>query len=165
MKTTTKQRPFHPAVPTLLLCCILALTGGCRGNKTKGESGEVKSPTARLVGAKLMSTTEHGSRIDVMVELENPNALPLPLIETRYSFTAAGDAASRGRDNPNRTLPANRKQMVTVPIAVSKVVEAGAAFSIEGSIDYEPPGEVRKLLTESKIPLPRVSFRGEGVIQ
>lgn len=153
-----------PLLPLLLVAMAL-LVVGCQGNKTKGESGEVKSPTARVVGAKLISTTEHGSRIDVMVELENPNAIPLPLIETRYSFTAAGDAASRGRDNPNRTLPAKGKQTVTVPVAVPKVVGAGAAFAMEGTIDYEPPGEVRRLLTESKIPLPHVNFRGEGVIQ
>jgi len=149
----------------LLLVTMASVVVGCRGNKTKGESGKVNSPTARVVGAKLISTTEHGSRIDVMVELENPNTIPLPLIETRYAFTTAWDVALHGKDNPNRTLPAGRKQTVTIPIAVPRAVEVGTAFTIDGSIYYEPPGEVRKLLTESNIPLPRVSFRGEGVIQ
>lgn len=156
--------PVHARFALPLLVLLLVITG-CRGNKTKGENEKVSEPTARFVGARLVSATEQGARIEISVELENPNGVSLPLVESRYTLSLGGAKAAHGVDRPNRTLPAKGRQIVLIPVAVEGTVSAGAAFSVHGAVAYEPPGEVRKVLTESKVPLPRVSFEGAGNLQ
>ncbi|MCE9590511.1 MAG: hypothetical protein K8S99_08310 [Planctomycetes bacterium] len=152
--------------PAALLLAVLMLAGaGCQKNKTKAEKEDVHDPTIRLLSARLAAATDHGARIEVLVELENPNRVALPLIESQYTLTVGGSPSLHGEDCPNRTLPAGGKQIVMIPVAVPAAVAAGAAYSVEGSVSYEPPGEMRRLFTESKIPLPSVGFSGSGNLQ
>jgi len=63
------------------------------------------------------------------------------------------------------TIPANGVQTVTLPAALATdTVEAGD-YQVRGTLVYEPPGEIRKLLTEYGVPLPSASFKAQGALE
>ena len=65
------------------------------------------------------------------------------------------------------TLPAGGRQ--TVPLVASFAADGqdlkGRACTVTGTISYRPPGQLRKVLTESYVPLPSVTFREQGVLE
>lgn len=146
----------------LTLTLILATCSliGCKSNRLR-----TKPPTAQVTGVRLVEHTTTGSRLEVLLQLGNPNDFGLPLTRSDFSFRVAGGDSFTFNDQPHRSIPAKGTQLVRLPVALANPSSiVGAAFVVEGSVTYEPPGEIRKLLTESSVPLPSVGFRGEGVV-
>lgn len=146
------------AWPLWLLALGLMLLGGCSNFRT------FDTPRASVVGVKQIKQTDQGTRIEVTVALENPNDVPLPLVRSDYTVELGGRSYT-GRDVPARTLPANGKQQVVLPAVVTAGEGGGTGYVVRGSVTYEPPGEIRKLLTDSHIPLPSVSFEQAGQLE
>ena len=159
----------------LLLALLAFPTAGCRmADKFKVES--VPKPKAEVTAVRLTEHTGEGMRIEITVELTSKCEVPLPLVAADYTLSLGGKRPVAFSNTPNRTLPAGGTQTVTLP-AVVAVAQAGSGDSVEGigaagapvtiagSITYEPPGEIRLLMTESKVPLPSVSFRYSGQLQ
>ncbi len=125
----------------------------------------VAAPDTRVVSARLAEETEEGARILVVIELSHKNSVALPLTDAHYDGYIKDVGDYSGEDNPNRTLPIASTQTITLPF-VYKTDEpvSGREISVSGSITYEPPGEIRKLLTESGVPLPSTGFSGKAII-
>ena len=159
----------------LLLALLAFVTAGCRmADKFKVES--VPKPKAQVAAVRLTEHTGEGMRIEITVELTNKCDVALPLVASDYTVGLGGRRSVAFTNAPNRTLPAGGTQTVTLPAVVAiaqagtgdsvdGLGAAGAPVTIAGSITYEPPGEIRLLLTESKVPLPSVSFRYSGQLQ
>jgi len=151
------------ACHSVLLIASLFITGCRVAEKVKEE--KVDTPPATVASVRVAQQTGEGVRLEVVVELTNPNDVALPLKSSSFSVRVGGAAASMST-RPNRTLPARGMQTVVLPIALATGESvSGAQVSVTGTITYEPPGEIRKLLTESKIPLPTTSFSYQGQIQ
>jgi LEA14-like dessication related protein len=148
----------------LLLCCMTAMTGCALYEKATEEP--ILTPSAKVLSVTLADQTDQGARLIVLVELTNPNAhIALPLRFAQYQVSAGG-ASAGSTSKPARTLPAGGTQTVELPVSIAGVTAlSGAAVQAGGSITYEPPGEVRMLLTESSVPLPTVTFSYSGTIQ
>ena len=125
------------------------------------------TPTATVRNVSLVKQTDQGAKIEAVVLLSNPNATPLPLVEYRYSLKVDGGGSFEGADQVHRTLPASARQAVHLPAAFATegMDLRGASYTIDGSISYRPPGQLRKLMTESKIPLPCVHFQANGQLE
>jgi len=143
---------------TSLLAALVSATG-CSGFKQFVEI--IAPPSAKVESVELIETTDEGSRLAVTVSLVNGNDVPLSLRDANYSVTVADGESYRFSSPANRTVPANGAQVVVLPVAVPHVV-SGGSYRVSGSVIYEPPGEIRKLMTESHIPLPWVAFRSSG---
>lgn len=143
--------------------CLLALAAGLMALGGCSNFRMYDSPTASVLGVKLVKQTDQAARVEVTVALENPNDVPLPLIKSSYTVEVAGQSYS-ATDVPARTLPARGRQEVTIPavVAVSGGAARGSSYRVDGSVTYEPPGEIRKLMTDSYIPLPSVGFAQSG---
>lgn len=139
------------------LCTGLGLlvTGPMAGCST------VTDPETRVVSATLAEETEAGARILVEVELVSTNKVALPLTNATYSGEIEDIGDYSGTDLPNRTIPIASRQTVILPL-IYKTDEpvSGREISVSGDITYEPPGQIRKLLTESGVPLPSTGFSG-----
>jgi len=148
----------------LLLFCVTAASGCAVYEKATEES--IVVPTAKVLSVSLADQTDQGARLIVLVELNNPNPhTPLPLRFAQYQVSAGG-ASAGSTSRPARTLPAGGSQTVSLAVSLAGTgALSGAAVQAGGHITYEPPGEVRKLLTESSVPLPTVSFSYSGTIQ
>lgn len=140
------------------LLLVVMLSAGCAG---------LQRPTAQVAGVSAAERTPHGVRVEFTVALENPNDTPLPIRETRYTvdLEQAGDFTFT--DKTAATIPANGVQTLTLPAAFALPGEDGAVgrgYRITGTAVYEPPGELRRLLTESHIPLPSADFSASGTL-
>ena len=146
---------------------------GCAG------LGPLTAPTATVSRVTVASQTPHGVRVEIDVELTNPNTVPLPLVDAHYRLTIRDVGSFAFNDRVFRTIPASTsddpdavgRQIITLPVAFELPDPSTAhgighwAYDAKGKISYEPPGEIRKLLTESNLPLPTTSFRAAGQVQ
>lgn len=149
-----------------LLIAALALAGGCTSN--------IAAPTAQVTSISLAEQSTQGARVEVTVRLTSDNDVPLPLVECTYTVTLEGVGSFSFTEHPNRAIPARRSDINAGP--AEQTITLVAAFAadgdvkgrncrVQGTIVYEPPGEVRKVLTETYVPLPSVPFSGNAVLQ
>jgi hypothetical protein len=120
------------------------------------------TPVAEVKDVAIASQSSDGTTVRITVELRNPGDLALPLPEASYTLAIDGQSSYSFRDRPNRTLPAGGTQTVDLIAAVPVQVAAAAGYQVTGTIRYEPPGEIRTILTESYVPLPGSSFSSRG---
>lgn len=127
----------------------------------------VEAPQAKLLTVRLVEQSDDGARVEVVVSLTNRAEVPLPLLDSSCSMLVASKGPHRTSDDPNQVLPALGSQTLIIPLAFASDAPevSGKTYSLNGSVTYEPPGEIRKLLTESGIPLPQVQFAGRGKIE
>jgi LEA14-like dessication related protein len=128
-----------------------------------GCAANLASPVARVSDVRVVQQTDQGSRVEVDVELTNPNKTPLPLVKSSYTVSIAGGTPYHAEERLYRTLPGGGKQVVTLPAVFTAA--PGGAYHVTGSVAYEPPGEMRKLMTESYYPLPSVGFSASGSVE
>ena len=123
------------------------------------------APTARVVSVEPAAITDDGVRLLVTVELDNPNDVDVPLPWTQYKVKLDGSESFAFATLPAASLPPLGTQRVPLPAAFARrdtEAVAGRSYAVSGSVTYEPPGALRKLLTEYRIPLPTVGFADEG---
>jgi len=149
---------------TRLIACVWAtmLLAGCG----VPQMFQIEVPTTRVNGASVTATSDEGTQVTVFVQVRNPNMAALPLLGAHYTFNVDGRVVTYA-DEVHRTLPSAGIQIVALPVAMpSDGAELGGRrFDISGSITYKPPGQLRKLLSESRIPLPTIAFAGSGTIE
>lgn len=149
---------------TRLIACVWAtmLLTGCG----VPQMFQIEAPTTRVNGASVTATSDEGTQVTVFVQVRNPNMAPLPLLRIHYTLNVDGRVVTYA-DEVHRTLPSAGIQIVALPVAMpSDGAEfGGRQFDISGSITYKPPGQLRKLLSESRIPLPTIAFAGSGTIE
>lgn len=144
----------------IAIVCLAAVLGGCSSN--------LRQVTTRVDSVRIDDQTDQGVRVLVTVVAENPNDTPLPIVKARYEVSLTGGAGGGGAfaftELPKATLPAHGTQMITLPaaFALNGGDAVGTSYEVAGQLTYEPPGEIRKLLTEYNVPLPTASFKDEG---
>ncbi len=141
----------------LLLLLTLAFSSGC---------SVVQRPESRVLGVTVTQRSAEGARVEVLVELTNPNATPLPLRHSGYQVSV-GDGDFAFTQRLDVTLPGNGTQRVVLPAAFADGVSIGAQtpYVVRGSVAYEPPGEFRRILTDMGIPLPTSPFDASGELE
>lgn len=151
----------------ILLCIAMTTLAGCRVRDGIRRVRDMQSPLVEVVAVRVAERTSEGARLEVHVRLDNPNAEILPLMAASYRVSVDGVSAASASNKPNRTLPASGSQMLILPIALATDagIASGTPVRTSGSITYNPPGEIRMLMTESKVPLPVATFSYEGVIE
>ncbi len=116
------------------------------------------------VAVQLTEKTAEAAKFEVVVTLENPNAVALPLISSEFTLRVNGHSLMSFEDQLHITLPANGTQVVHLQgvMVLASELNAQSNYVVNGTIAYEPPGEIRKIMTESKVRLPSFGFHGEG---
>lgn len=149
---------------------FLTLASGCQVDLP------VTAPTATVRRVLLTQRTAEGVRLEVDLELANTNTVPLGVVSGRYALQLEGIGGYEGHETLHYTIPkppdaagAHQAgyQHVRLPLAFpfgpGQVVDT--PYEVHGWVTYEPPGEIRQLLTESGVPLPSVPFSGSGQIE
>ncbi len=155
--------------PFTLLLSILA------GLPLTGCTTSIVSPTASVTSIALVEQSADAAKVMVTVELKSDNAVPLPLVECDYRVSLEGFGTFSFKDLPNKSIPARRTdinagpatQMVTLlaVFATQGREVKGADCQVSGTVMYEPPGEIRKIMTDSAVPRPTVGFSGEARLE
>jgi hypothetical protein len=134
-----------------------AVAGGCQRDTTLINWAE--APDVSVTGVELVSLSDEGASAAIELDLNSGAEVALPLTLARYTVELNGQQY-RGDVEPNAVLPAGRSLTVRLPAAVSGA--PGDRYSVRGRVEYEPPGQVRKVLTDLGVPLPSTGFSGEG---
>lgn len=134
----------------------------------------VVGPEAAVVEAVVTQQTDEGARVELVLEMENPNTVPLPVERSRYTVSLEGVGQGVFRERHYVAIPAAEgngkavpgRQRVVLPVVFAGPIGelAGRRYRVRGTLAYEPPGEIRKLLTESHFPLPVAVFHGQGQV-
>ena len=139
----------------LMMFCLAALSG----------CGTPGSPHGEVLDAAMVEETPDGSRIEFVVELENPRDEHYPLVEARYAVEVAGAGTFRFTEYPTQALPGKGTQRLLLAGALPATDLAGRQWRVSGAVSYKPGGELRQVLTDSGIPLPVVHFDGKGTLE
>ena len=134
---------------------------GCSSNNYELLPKLTTTPSAKVQGVALREVSPSSASAVITVELSNPNDEPMPLKVARYRLVMGG-GVFRGDTVTSTTIPANGT--VTVDLGASmQTRDADLAYSTSGTIEFQPPGELRKLLVDFRVPLPTIGFSGKGV--
>ena len=95
----------------LLLSHVCLLMIGC--------VTEVKRPTAAVRGMTVGEVTPAGFVMNFEVDVENPNAVALPMADVDYQLRLVGRDFLEGEANPEASIPAKGSMPVTVPVRVT----------------------------------------------
>ncbi|MEM7683122.1 MAG: hypothetical protein AAF288_14315 [Planctomycetota bacterium] len=154
------------AFPALLPALAVAMgLVGCGRTLTNPL---LEPPTAKVVAVTPVERTPDAVRLVVTLRIENQANVELPLREASYTVRGPSGASRTTRARVFATAPPNGEQLIQLPASVRTPPTAATGTTEEpvyrasGTVTYEPPGEFRRLLTESAIPLPAVRFAGTG---
>lgn len=163
METHLNRKNRHLIYLTGLLCLLTMGVTGCKVYR-QFTTPSLKPVTVAKVDVTLVKQSDEAAKFDVTLTLENPNSTPLPMKYTDLSLDVAGYGNGHTEYMLHRTVPANGTQTVTVPMVIvtQQKVVAGTAYATKGTVTYVPPGEFRKLMTESNVPLPTAVFDSKG---
>ncbi|MEM7576358.1 MAG: hypothetical protein AAF328_02685 [Planctomycetota bacterium] len=125
------------------------------------KEGIVTPPTAEVLGVSVVDASDRGTALEAAVRLTNVNNVELPLESVRVRMVGPNGQRFVSDAPATVSMPPNGSQVLRV-----RGVLPGRGGDLEGeevavsvSVRWIPPGEVRAILTESRVPLPVVVAR------
>jgi hypothetical protein len=146
----------------LVLLAVTLVGAGC---------SSYRKPRIVVGGALISETSAEAMRFDVGLDLSNSNAVPLELVEFKYSVIVDGRRAFTGRRSAQATLAPESSTQVTIPFIVRfdrmewDELPPTARWSVSGRLLYIQPGELAEILLDTGVRRPKVSFSGRGEVQ
>ncbi|MCC7146696.1 MAG: hypothetical protein IT443_09640 [Phycisphaeraceae bacterium] len=144
-----------------------AFTAGCSSTKNPtGLFNRPKDPKIQVAAVNVTEQTEEGVRLEVVLNVENPNSIALPLDTIKYTVDVPGIGRFRMTDQANHTLPTEGRQTLVLPAALTLSGKSrdvhGATYRVHGRIAYQRPETFIENLAEEKLPLPKAHFKSSG---
>ncbi|MBL1215988.1 MAG: hypothetical protein D8M59_00665 [Planctomycetes bacterium] len=128
-----------------------------------------QAPTVALHDIRLVDQSTEAGRVDVRLEVRNPNDEPMPLHKVTYRLALSGGPAYRSFRFAEATVPQNASRLVTVPVILPVTGAAGAfqadadrAFKFSGKLSYQAPGQLAEALFDTGVRVPKASFAVAG---
>lgn len=150
-----------------LLYLIPTLLVGCQSVERFLE--QTRRPSVSVEGAELSSISHKAADLRVRVGIQNPYAVPLPILDTEYRVRSGGPPFLSGKADIGQVVPANQSKSVTLPVEVPfkellaalQQVKPGQVIPYQAEMDLsvELPGKQRLSLPvahSGKLPIPTV---------
>ncbi len=132
-----------------------------------GACSSYKAPELSVAEVRLKDETPSGYVLEFDLDTRNDNSEPLPLREVRYSLTLDGRPVFTGVRSAQATLRRFGTQRISLPAAVA--LEPGESppdgvigYALVGELSYVTPGQIARILFDTRVRRPRVSFRKQG---
>lgn len=140
---------------------VLPQLGGCA---LVQFSKRVEPPMVDVMRVALAEQSEEGVVVHAMIRVQNPNDVPLPLVASEYTVLLDPNHSFTFDDKLQQMLAAKGIQelRLSAAFATKGQAVAEATYHIRGLVRYEPPGQIRRILTDSGIPLPAVAYSETG---
>lgn len=161
-------------LPTLALSCLLLAAGGCE--TIESILADADKPTVRVSNIDVTSLDLNQASLAFDLEIANPYAVPLPLVNVDYALASKDASFLTGAAQMQGSVPARGKKTVRVPATVKfkdlLAAVAGVrpgqvvpyAASIDLSVDAPAVGRLTlpvKKSGELPVPnIPKVSLAG-----
>jgi LEA14-like dessication related protein len=113
----------------------------CAGCDTLNALG-LRKPTASLQGLKFQDVSLDSATLLFDVEVDNPYAVALPLLNMDYGLTSNNNPLFSGSADVQSTIPANAKKVVSLPAKIKylDLVKAFKDFKPGSAIPYKADG-------------------------
>ena len=122
---------------TLLSAAFAVLfLGGC---DALNSLMQYEKPTANLTGVSLGDVSLDAAQLLFDVEIKNPYALGLPLLNVDYDLQSAGQPLLNGTADVATTIPAKSTQVVTLPVSFKYTDLLNAITSLK---DVRPGSQI-----------------------
>ena len=122
---------------TLVLAAFLMLfLGGC---DTLNSLMQYEKPTANLTGISFGNVSLDAAELLFDVEIKNPYALGLPLLNVDYDLQSSGQALLNGKADLATTIPAKSSKVVTLPVSFKYLDLLNALTSLK---DVRPGSQI-----------------------
>lgn len=129
---------------SLINVLFLALAPGC-------ASLNVKKPTASVRSASVADLTQQGMTVNFAVDVNNPNAVEIPLTGARYKLALGGVQVLDNEARTEAAIPANGSAPVTLPVRLTfqNLLSAQQAlarsggdvpYDFDGGLDFSAGG-------------------------
>ncbi|MEM6552247.1 MAG: hypothetical protein AAF750_08985 [Planctomycetota bacterium] len=148
----------------LILVLTTATTPACRSG-TDGVPSSVaddvlRRPSATVTGAYVTATGPDAASVNIVLALENPQAVELPVRFGDLRLRTGAGTTPTIETRPHVTMPPKGIATVTLQGVAKHNGQGlvGQPLTVTGSLTYEPPGELRQMLTDTGFPLPDIGF-------
>ncbi|MCZ6492903.1 MAG: LEA type 2 family protein [Phycisphaerales bacterium] len=154
------QGIIRTAVAGLMVWSLL----GCAGHR---------SPTISLAQVAVTESSDEALSLAFVLELKNPRNEALDLYEFTYSLAIDGRPVYQGRRAAEATLSAAGTRQLTIPAVVpfarlgwTPAERAGqVTYALTGTVLYSTPGDLARLLFETGVRRPKISFAHRGQVR
>lgn len=148
---------MRSALAIALAVALAAVGTGCSAPKP---------PRITLAQASVTDRSPEALVIDFTLDAENTNDDPLPLATVDYTVRIDGRIVFRGTRSAQATLRRRGTQQIILPAAIrAEHAHADPArYRLTGVLRYVTPGEIARLLFDSGLRRPSVTFEAEGDI-
>lgn len=141
----------------LMLFVAAGSAGGCEGIRLLPKV--YAAPEAVVRQVQLTERSAEGTAVRIVLDVTNPNDEQLPMKIARYRLTLGGQTYV-GNTPANAISPAEGTVTFTLPAAVPTT--AGTDYKLTGQIEFQPPGQLRDLITDFGVPLPTIALNSTG---
>jgi len=143
---------------TRIACIVMvvSLFTGCIG---------IDRPDVEVTSIRLDDTSAGGGRILFDLLVTNPNDEELPIPTVSYEVDVVGAGSFEFTDRAYAAVPRNGTVRLTLASAVTGVNLQGKAVEVDGTMIFEPEGELRRVFYDNQYPLPRSSFESRGALE
>ena len=141
-----------------LILLLICLTAGC---------GLTPDPDIEVASVELLDTSPEGARLRIVLAVTNTINEPVELESMSYRLKIDQVDPFEVEDQPSATLPSGGTQRLDLYAAVPTAAGndlIGRDYRVSGTLTYDPPGDLRVVLTETGVPLPWVGFAGRGAV-
>ena len=145
MKFSTTRFGIGPLIAAL----GITLLAGCASLEEMANAVNVQEPQVSLAGTKLSALSFEGAELTMLLNVENPNVLPIKLAGFDYALAMDGKSITSGKQTSGVDIAARGANQVEFPIAfkfadVLDVVQGLAnkdqlAFNINSNVRIDLP--------------------------
>ena len=132
------------AFSAITLAALLLLT--LQGCATTQSMLDPQEPTITLQKIKPLNFSFDKQKLELTLNVDNPNAFTLPIKTLNFAATLAGEHIADGASNERVTIPANGSALLNVVVttSLSKLIGKFQAASDEGNkLDYNVKGKLK----------------------
>ncbi len=130
-------RTFPGRLSYFFAASIILLLSGCASLEKLLGAADVREPEVSLAGTQLSALSFDGAELTMLINVDNPNALPIKLAGFDYALNIDGKPFTQGEQHSGINIDARSSNQVEVPIAF-KFTELVNLFKGEGNRDSLP---------------------------
>lgn len=124
---------------------VLLIIFSCGGCATVAKT-VLKEPEVSVAGFRVISANLMAQRFGVMLKVDNPNAIPLPINKITYNVDLAGKEFIKGATDKAFRVPARGSESFEIQVSLNLLESASYMSTIlntnNGVLDYKLKGQV-----------------------
>jgi len=163
-----KFRKLTPLLRPLLITCTALLAASCTSVEELAKMAEFHEPTVNLSDTRINKLTFDSAEFMLVMDVQNPNPLPINLSGFDYALNIDGKTLTRGNQTSGVAIKANGRDQVQFPLTIkfSDLASISKSIRTKGSLPFEIDATIRVNLPvlgirsipasyQNRLPVPR----------